>query len=35
LASGNSARAELLQDAIGDLLRERDDIRMWAAGPAK
>ena len=35
VAAGNSARAELLQDAIGDLLRERDDIRMWAAGPAK
>jgi hypothetical protein len=35
VAAGNSTRAELLQDAIDDLLRERDDIRMWAAAPAK
>jgi hypothetical protein len=35
VAAGNSARADALQDEIADLLRERDDIRMWAAAPAK
>jgi hypothetical protein len=35
VAAGNSARADVLQDEIADLLRERDDIRMWAAVPAK
>jgi hypothetical protein len=35
VAAGNSARADVLQDEIVDLLRERDDIRMWAAVPAK
>jgi hypothetical protein len=31
VAAGNQARAEALQGEIDDLLRERDDIRMWAA----
>ena len=35
VAAGNSARADSLQGEIDDLLRERDDIRMWAAAPAK
>jgi hypothetical protein len=35
VAAGNSARAGVLQGEIDDLLRERDDIRMWAAAPAK
>jgi hypothetical protein len=35
VAAGNLARADVLQDAIDDLLRERDDIRMWAAAAAK
>jgi hypothetical protein len=29
--SGNRSRADALQDEIDDLLRQRDDIRMWAA----
>jgi hypothetical protein len=35
VAAGNSARADVLHDEIADLLRERDDIRMWAAVPTK
>jgi hypothetical protein len=35
VAAGNSARADTLQGEIEDLLRERDDIRIWAAAPAK
>src|SRR3981081_191979 len=35
VAAGNSAPARVLQGEIDDLLRERDDIRMWAAAPAK
>ena len=35
VAAGNSTRADTLQGEIDDLLRERDDIRMWAAVPAK
>jgi hypothetical protein len=35
VAAGNSARADTLQGEIDDLLRERDDIRIWAAAPAK
>jgi len=35
VAAGNSARADSLQGEIDDLLRERDDIRIWAAAPAK
>ena len=31
IATGNHARAEILQQEIDGLLRERDDIRMWAA----
>ena len=30
-ASGDEPRAQQLQDNIDDLLRERDDIKMWAA----
>ena len=35
VAAGNAARDGVLQGEIDDLLRERDDIRMWAAAPAK
>ena len=35
VATGNQARAEILQQEIEGLLRERDDIRMWAAEPSK
>ena len=35
VAAGNSARADTLQGEIDDLLRERDDIRIWATTPAK
>jgi len=35
VATGNQARAEILQQEIDGLLRERDDIRMWAAAPPK
>jgi predicted nucleic acid-binding protein len=35
VTAGNVARANALQGEIEDLLRERDDIRMWAAASAK
>jgi hypothetical protein len=35
VTAGNVARANALQGEIDGLLRERDDIRMWAAAPAK
>ena len=35
VTAGNTARADALQGEIDDLLRERDDIRMWAGAPAK
>jgi hypothetical protein len=35
VTAGNVARANALQGEINDLLRERDDIGMWAAAPAK
>ena len=35
VAAGNVGRADALQGEIDDLLRERDDIRMWAGAPAK
>ena len=35
IAAGNSAHVDALQGEIDDLLRERDDIRIWAAAPAK
>ena len=35
VTAGNAARANALQGEIEDLLRERDDIRMWAAASAK
>jgi hypothetical protein len=31
VAAGNQVRAQILQQEIDGLLRERDDIRMWAA----
>ena len=34
-AIGDRARADALQGEIDGLLRERDDIRMWAAASAK
>lgn len=30
VAAGDRSRADALQDEIDDLLRRRDDIRMWA-----
>lgn len=30
-AAGNRSHAEALQGNIDELLRERDDIKMWAA----
>jgi len=35
VVAGNLGRADALQGEIDDLLRERDDIRMWAGAPAK
>lgn len=35
VTAGNAARANALQGEIDDLLRERADIRMWAAAPPK
>ena len=35
VAAGDRTRAEALQGEIDDLLRERDDIKMWAGAPAK
>ena len=35
VAAGNFGHADALQGEIDDLMRERDDIRMWAAAPAK
>ncbi len=32
VAAGEQIRAETLQGEIDDLLRQRDDIKMWAAG---
>jgi hypothetical protein len=34
-AIGDSDRAGALQGKIDELLRERDDIKMWAGAPAK
>mgnify|MGYP001370644656 CR=1 FL=1 len=31
VAVGEAARADALQDEIDQLLRERDDVRLWAA----
>jgi hypothetical protein len=31
VAIGDRTRAGVLQDRIDDLLRERDDIKLWAA----
>jgi hypothetical protein len=33
--AGDRARADALQGEIDGLLRERDDIKMWAGAPAK
>ena len=30
VAAGNQVHAEVLQGEIDDLMRRRDDIRMWA-----
>ena len=35
LATGNTPRAGVLQGEIDDLLRQRDDIRMWATADGK
>jgi hypothetical protein len=34
-AAGDQTRAEALQGEIDGLLRQRDDIRLWAGAPAK
>lgn len=35
LATGNGARAAALRGEIHDLIRQRDDIRMWANADGK
>ena len=35
LATGNTTRADALQGEIDDLMRQRDDIRMWAIADGK
>jgi hypothetical protein len=35
LATGNAARADALHGEIHDLIRQRDDIRMWANADGK
>src|SRR5439155_24768512 len=35
VAAGNSARADMLQCEIDDLLRESEDIRRWVSAPAE
>lgn len=35
VATGDRARADALQGEIDDLMRQRDDIRIWAGAPAK
>ena len=35
LVTGNAARADALQGDIDDLMRQRDDIRMWATVDGK
>jgi len=34
VATGNHSRADVLQGEIDDLLRQRDDIKMWAGALA-
>jgi hypothetical protein len=35
VAAGNQADADTLQGEIDDLLRRRDDIKMWATNDGK
>lgn len=35
VATGDRVRADALQGEIDDLMRQRDDIRIWAGAPAK
>ena len=35
VATGNAERADSLQGEIDDLLRRRDDIRLWAIADGK
>jgi len=35
LATGNAARAAALRGEIDDLMRQRDDVRMWATADGK
>ena len=35
LAAGNAARADALRGEIDDLMRQRDDVRMWATADGK
>jgi hypothetical protein len=34
-ATGNRSRVDALQGEIDDLLRQRDDIKMWATADGK
>ena len=34
-ANGNAPRADTLQGEIDDLMRQRDDIKMWAIADGK
>jgi hypothetical protein len=35
VATGDRTRADALQDRIDDLMRERDDIKLWATADGK
>jgi len=35
VATGDRPRADALQDRIDDLMRERDDIKLWATADGK
>lgn len=35
VAAGNQPRADTLQGEIDDLMRQRDDIKMWATADGK
>jgi hypothetical protein len=35
MATGNASRAGMLQGEIDDLMRQRDDIKLWATADGK
>jgi len=35
VSTGDRTRADALQDRIDDLMRERDDIKLWATADGK